>query len=47
MAATKNSARSKKTNKPPQGTWIGGAHKGSIWLGDRKVRFQVVGEDQC
>ena len=37
-AAAKNSAgrqrrrESRKTSETPQGTWLGGARKGSLWL---------------
>ena len=41
---------SKKINATPQGTWLGkvvsGSATQSLWLGDRKVGSQVVGEDQ-
>ena len=44
---------SRKTNKTPQGTWLGGARKitsgfvtKSLWLGNGKVGSQVIGKDQ-
>ena len=44
---------SKRTSETPQGTWLGGARKvasGSVtqglWLGDRKVGSQVIGQDR-
>ena len=54
-AAAKNSAgrrESKRTSETPQGTWLGGTRKGSLWLcyagplakRQKKVGSQVIGE---
>ena len=43
----------RKTTEIPQGMWLGGYRRGSLWLcyeglwlGDRKVGSQVVGENR-
>ena len=54
-AAAKNSAgrrESRRTSETPQGTWLGGTRKGSLWLcyagplakRQKKVGSQVIGE---
>ena len=37
---------SKRTSETPQGTWLGGAQRGSFWLRNGKVRSQVSGIDR-
>ena len=37
---------SKKRNKTPQGTWLGGSGTGSLCLGNRKARSQEVDKDR-
>ena len=37
---------SKRTSETPQGTWLGGAQRGSLWLRNGKVGSQVSGIDR-
>ena len=44
---------SRRASDTPQGTWLGGALKGNLWLccagslaGKQKIEIQVIGEDQ-